>query len=76
MRDVILTSMVKKVDVAVFDYLKNGSEGSDLSGVKVYDLKAGGVDYAATGGKVDDIKTKLDEFKAQIVSGAITVPSK
>ena len=75
-RDVILTSMVKKVDVAVFDYLKNGSEGSDLSGVKVYDLKAGGVDYAATGGKVDDIKTKLDEFKAQIVSGAITVPSK
>ncbi len=75
-RDVILTSMVKKVDVAVFDYLKNGSEGSDLSGVKVYDLKAGGVDYAATGGKVDDIKTKLDEFKAQIVSGAITVPTK
>ncbi|WP_035917989.1 BMP family lipoprotein [Knoellia sinensis] len=75
-RDIILTSMVKKVDVAVFDFLKNGSEGTDLTGVKTYDLKAGGVDYATTGGNVDDIKAKLDELKAQIVAGTITVPTK
>jgi len=75
-RDIIVTSMVKKVDTAVLDFLKNGSEGTDLTGVKVYDLKANGVDYATTGGKVDDIKTKLDEFKAQIIAGTITVPTK
>ena len=73
-RDVILTSMIKKVDVAVYDFLKAGSEGSDLTGNKIFDLKAGGVDYATTGGKVDDIKTKLDDYKAKIISGEITVP--
>ena len=75
MRDVILTSMIKKVDVAVYEFLKAGSEGKDLTGNKVFDLKAGGVDYATTGGKVDDIKTKLDEYKAKIISGEITVPT-
>jgi basic membrane protein A and related proteins len=74
-RDVILTSMIKKVDVAVYDFLKAGSEGSDLTGNKIFDLKAGGVDYATTGGKVDDIKTKLDDYKAKIISGEITVPT-
>ncbi|EWT02762.1 ABC transporter substrate-binding protein [Intrasporangium oryzae NRRL B-24470] len=75
-RDVILTSMIKKVDVAVYDFLKSGSEGKDITGNKVYDLKAGGVDYATTGGKVDDIKAKLDDYKAKIISGQITVPTK
>ncbi|GGS81978.1 BMP family ABC transporter substrate-binding protein [Planobispora rosea] len=75
-RDVIMTSMIKKVDVAVFDFLKSVSDGSVASGPKVYDLKAGGVDYSTTGGQVDDIKTKLDEYKQKIVSGEITVPDK
>jgi basic membrane protein A len=74
-RDVILTSMIKKVDVAVYDFLKAGSEGKDITGNKVFDLKAGGVDYATTGGKVDDIKTKLDDYKAKIISGEIKVPT-
>ena len=75
-RDIILTSMVKKVDVAVYEFLKASSEGNDITGKKEFDLKAGGVDYATTGGKVDDIKAKLDDFKAKIISGAITVPTK
>lgn len=72
--DVIITSMLKKVDVAVFDFIKSFTSGSVAAGPKVYDLAAGGVDYSTTGGKVDDIKTKLDEFKAKIASGEITVP--
>jgi basic membrane protein A len=75
-RDVILTSMIKKVDVAVYDFLKSASQGNNISGNKVYDLKAGGVDYATTGGHVDDIKAKLDEYKQKIISGEITVPTK
>ncbi|WP_206184837.1 BMP family lipoprotein [Thermoactinospora rubra] len=74
-KDVILTSMLKKVDVAVYDFLKSISDGSVKSGPKVYDLKAGGVDYSTTGGKVDDIKDKLDEYKQKIISGEVTVPT-
>jgi basic membrane protein A len=75
-RDVILTSMIKKVDVAVYDFLKSASEGNDITGNKVYDLKANGVDYATTGGHVDDIKAQLDDYKQKIISGEITVPTK
>ena len=75
-REVIITSMIKKVDVAVFDFVKSAADGKDITGNKIYDLKAGGVDYASTGGKVDDIKAQLDKFKADIVAGTITVPSK
>mgnify|MGYP002652175804 CR=1 FL=1 len=74
-RDVILTSMVKNVDVAIYDMAKASVDGKPLSGVQSFDLKSGGVDYATTGGKVDDIKTKLDEYKQQIIDGKITVPS-
>jgi basic membrane protein A len=66
--------MLKKVDVAVYDYLK--AVGGDLqaAGNIVYDLKAGGVGYSTTGGHIDDIKSKLDDYKAKIISGEITVP--
>lgn len=75
-RSVIMTSMIKKVDVAVFDFIKSAADGSEKSGNNIYDLKAGGVDYSTTGGQVDDIKTKLDEYKQQIIDGKITVPTK
>ncbi len=75
-KDVIITSMLKKVDVAVYDFIKSVKDGSFKAGNKVFDLKAGGVDYATTGGKIDDIKSKLDGYKAQIIAGTITVPTK
>ncbi|GAB3152343.1 BMP family lipoprotein [Microbispora hainanensis] len=74
-KDVIVTSMIKKVDVAVFDFLKKYIDGTVTSGPSVYDLKAGGVDYSTTGGKIDDIKSKIDEYKQKIISGEITVPT-
>jgi basic membrane protein A and related proteins len=75
-QSVIMTSMLKKVDVAVFDYLQSASQDQYTAGPKTYDLKANGVDYSTSGGQVDDIKAKVDEFKAKIISGEITVPSK
>ncbi|MFF3664229.1 BMP family lipoprotein [Microtetraspora malaysiensis] len=71
--DVIITSMLKKIDVAVYDYLKNFVGGSVKAGESRYDLKAGGVDFSTTGGKVDDIKSQLDEYKNKIINGEITV---
>ncbi|MBO3745189.1 BMP family ABC transporter substrate-binding protein [Streptosporangiaceae bacterium NEAU-GS5] len=73
---VIMTSMLKKVDVAVYDFIKKFVDNAVVAGPTIYDLKAGGVDYATTGGQVDDIKSKLDEYKQKIISGEITVPSK
>jgi basic membrane protein A len=74
-KDVIMTSMIKKVDVGVYDYIKSVADGTFKAGNKVFDLKAGGVDYSTTGGQIDDIKTKLDEYKQKIIAGEIKVPS-
>ena len=75
-RDVIITSMVKNVDVAVFEYIKASVDGEPMSGLQEFDLKDGGVSYTTTGGKIDDITDKLDEYKKKIVDGEITVPVK
>jgi basic membrane protein A and related proteins len=53
----VLTSMVKRVDTAVFEAFK---AGADLEpGIAVMDLKAGGVDYA------------LDEYNKDLVTDAM-----
>ena len=75
-RDVIITSMLKKVDVAVFDFIKSVNEKAFKAGEIVYDLKKNGVGYSTTGGKIDDIKAQLEDYKAKIISGEITVPQK
>jgi basic membrane protein A len=74
-KGVILTSMIKHVDVAVYTFLKDANAGKFTAGKNVFDLKVGGVDYATSGGKVDDIKSKLDDYKQQIIDGKITVPT-
>ncbi len=74
-KDVILTSMIKEVDVAVYDFITSVKDNKFAKGNKVYDLKAGGIDYATSGGKLDDIKAKIDDYKAKIISGEIKVPS-
>ena len=72
----IITSMLKRVDVAVYDTIKKVNEGTFKGGVVQYNLANGGIDYATTGGKIDDIKAKIDDFKKQIIAGTIKVPSK
>lgn len=76
LQPVIMTSMLKRVDVAVFDFIKSVKDGSPLTGVQVFDLKKDGVGYSTSGGQVDDIKAKLDEYKAKIVDGSVKVPDK
>ena len=75
LQPVILTSMLKRVDVAVFDALQAFVDGDEIPAVTTYDLEADGVRYSTSGGAVDDITDQLEELKAQIVSGDITVPS-
>jgi len=74
-RDIIITSMIKRVDVAVFAFIKSVNDGQFKAGQTVYDLKAGGVDYSTTGGHIDDITSQLNALKQKIIAGTITVPS-
>jgi basic membrane protein A and related proteins len=70
----ILTSMLKKVDVATFETIRAFSDGSFAGGVQVFDVASDGVGYSTSGGFIDDIVDQLDEFAAQIAAGEIEVP--
>ncbi|MFD7509841.1 BMP family protein [Streptomyces sp. NPDC059853] len=72
-KDSILTSVVKGVDVAVFDLIKSVQDGEPLSGPHSYNLEEGGVSLATSGGFIDDISEQIEAAKARIVSGEVTV---
>ena len=72
-REFILTSMLKRVDVAVFEVIKSHIDGTFTAGPTTYDLAVDGVGYSTTGGFVDDIADQLEDFKAKIVTGEIVV---
>jgi basic membrane protein A len=77
LQSVIITSMLKRVDVAVYDFLKPFIDnGGFTAGTTTFDLKKDGVGYSTSGGKIDDIKSKLDAYRQQIIDGQITVPDK
>ncbi|MBS1714807.1 MAG: BMP family ABC transporter substrate-binding protein [Armatimonadetes bacterium] len=75
----VLTSMIKHVDLGVFEAVRDFKEGKFTGGAKVYDLKSGGVstsDFKNTKDAVgaENLK-KLDDIKAKVASGEISVPS-
>ncbi|MBS1985035.1 MAG: BMP family ABC transporter substrate-binding protein [Bdellovibrionales bacterium] len=74
----IMTSMLKRVDLAVFEAAKAASEGKFTSGVDRHGLRDGLVDFA-----MDEYNAKLvspatlakvKSLRADIVSGKISVP--
>lgn len=71
----ILTSMLKKVDVAVFETIASLNDGTFEGGVVVFDAASGGVGYSTSGGFVDDIAAELDAYAAAIAAGEIVVPA-
>lgn len=73
-QEYILTSMLKRVDVAVYNTIEAQANGTFAPGANVFDLSVDGVGYSTSGGFIDDIVTELEDYKAQIVSGAIVVP--
>ncbi|MBF8185374.1 BMP family ABC transporter substrate-binding protein [Nonomuraea sp. K274] len=76
LQPVIMTSMLKRVDVGVFEYVKSIQGGAKGGTNVVYDLKVDGVGLSTTGGGIDDLKEKLDAVKKDIIDGKITVPAK
>jgi basic membrane protein A len=73
----IITSMLKRVDTAVYDFVEQTGKGTVKSGPVIFDLKNEGIDYSkANTAAITDVQAKLDELKQEIIDGKITVPTK
>ena len=74
----ILTSMLKRVDVAVYETIKEAKDGHFTAGTNRFGLKNKGIDYALDQYNEKLIspeqKSQLDKIKEQIIAGKITVP--
>jgi basic membrane protein A len=76
-KSVVLTSVLKKVDVAVLSSIKDAVDGKFTGGNVTYALKDGGVDIAPFhdfDSKVSaDLKAQTEQLKKDIISGTVTV---
>ena len=71
----VLTSMLKRVDVATYSVIAAEVDGTFAPGVTLFDLSVDGVGYSTSGGFVDEYVPTLDALKAAIIDGTIAVPS-
>jgi basic membrane protein A and related proteins len=73
----VLTSMLKRVDVAVYNAFSQAKNGSWQPGVQSLGLKESGVDYALDENNrpilTPEIQARLDEAKAAIIDGKLEV---
>ena len=77
--DNILTSMVKRVDVAVFETIKALGENRWSGGIQVFGLAEQGVAWVyddRNRSKIPDpVRATVDSLKAEIIAGHIVAPS-
>ncbi len=74
-REYILTSMLKRVDTAVYNIIKAQRDGEFSGGTVNHDLANDGVGYATSGRFVDDIRELIEAPKAFIVRNLFDVPT-
>ncbi len=76
LNEVILTSMLKRVDVGVQTFIESVADGSVEPGTTVFDLASEGVGYSTSGDFLSaETIEALDAFAAQIIAGEIDVPT-
>jgi basic membrane protein A and related proteins len=69
----VMTSAIKKVDVAVFDTIKSVQDGSFKGGEDtVYDAKSGGVGYGKLNAEGAKYEQQLNDVLEQIKSGELS----
>jgi basic membrane protein A len=71
--DVILTSVLKNMDVAVFDSIKAAQDGTFQGGVYVGTLANDGVGIADVAGASSELTAELEAIQAQLIDGSLTV---
>ena len=73
----VLTSMLKRVDTAVYGAFMDAKDGKLAGGINDLGLKEGGVDYAVDDNNKDlitaEMKEAAEKAKADIIAGTITV---
>jgi len=73
----VLTSMLKRVDVAAYQTLKDAMDGNFTAGVVSLGLAEGGVDWAQDEHNAalvtDAVRAAVEKAKADIIAGAIVV---
>ncbi|MDA2812144.1 BMP family ABC transporter substrate-binding protein [Nocardiopsis sp. RSe5-2] len=75
-KPLVVTSAMKRIDTAVFEFVSAVAEGEVESGVQRFDLSDGGVDYADSNEEaMGEIGDELEEAKQQIIDGEIEVSS-
>jgi basic membrane protein A len=74
-KPLILTSMIKRVDTAVYDTIQQAVNGEFEPGFRVYGIAEEGIGYSDSNPALtDEMKAAMDEASAAIVSGEIIVP--
>ena len=73
----VLTSMLKRVDVAVYNVMKSGKDGTFKPGIQALGLAEDGVGYAMDDNNkplvTAEMQAAAEKAKADIISGAIKV---
>jgi basic membrane protein A and related proteins len=76
--DAVITSMIKHVDLAVYQAAKDLAEGTFSAGDQTLGLKEGGVGYAEVRldfpGKAEALQ-KVEALRQRIISGGLKVPA-
>ncbi len=75
----VLTSMLKRIDVAVEDVIRREREGRFLGGVRSYGLAEGGIGYVYDASNAPLIPapahTKVETLRAAVAAGLIPAPA-
>jgi basic membrane protein A len=74
-KPLILTSALKGVDTAVYNFIEGDANGKFTAGTTRFSLKDNGVGYATSNPIIDPYKAKIEDYKAKIIAGTITVPT-
>ncbi|MGC6484312.1 MAG: BMP family lipoprotein [Candidatus Puniceispirillales bacterium] len=73
----VLTSMLKRVDVAAYETFMDAKNGTFSSGIRVLGLAEGGVDWALDENNASlvtaDMKAAVEAAKQDIISGKVSV---
>ncbi len=73
-KDIVLTSVSKMVDVAVYDAMKSVVDGNFKGGIYSGTLQNGGVGLGTIAGAVPaDLKAKVEQVKKDILDGKVKV---
>ena len=70
----ILTSVIKRLDIAMYEVIADFTEGDLASGKITFDLASRAVDISYSGRYLDHVFTQIEDARAQINDGTVIVP--